>query len=65
MTPSAIPCDCCEIVLDESEAHIDSETGMHVCPECRRFLNAAKALLAQPCDGKGQTINLKNIHRRA
>lgn len=64
MTASVIPCDCCKIVLDESEAHLDSDTGMHVCPECRKFLIAAKALLAQPCDGQGRPINLKGIRPR-
>jgi hypothetical protein len=64
-TPTVFPCDCCKDLIEEHAAKLDSETGMHVCHECHRFLIAAKAQLARPFDKNGAPIALKGIHRRA
>jgi hypothetical protein len=59
-----IPCDCCNEAVDVADSLLDAETEMITCPECHKFLIAAKAQLARPFDEKGHKIALKGIHKR-
>jgi hypothetical protein len=58
------PCDCCRVDVPLADTLLDKDTEMIVCPECHKYLIAAKAQLARPFDEHGHKIALKGIHRR-
>lgn len=62
MSAIIIKCGCCGDDVEETKATRDSETQDLVCPECRKDLRNAKAILAQPADNLGHPISIKGVY---
>lgn len=55
-------CACCGDSFDSSLKVYDADLGGFVCPDCKKQLRAATAILRMPCDDLGRKINLRGCY---